>query len=185
MRVFRFLVLVLWLGLVSGCSGANPLVRPTATVVPTATPTAARLTSPESAAREVIQAMALVNYRDPQLWKTRMLELSTNEGKQFWQANFDRMLADVLAHKRIAQSVKIDQVTILGQQTQTDTQGRTRAASVVIVTGRITYSDDAGSHDEPINQPMLLANLDGQWKFVELLPLNLMTPAAPSPTPKK
>jgi len=169
MRVLRFLVLVLWLGLVSGCSGANPLVRPTATVVPTATPTTARLTSPESAAREVIQAMALVNYRDPQVWKTKMLELSTNEGKQFWQANFDRMLADVLAHKRVAESVSIETVTVLGQESRTDSQNRATSAAVVLVTGRVVYADDRGRHDDPINQPLLVANLDGQWKFVMLL----------------
>jgi hypothetical protein len=171
---------------VSGCSAvpANLLSKPTPSSTPAPT-VASDDDAIQAAARAVIDAMTLVNYKDPMPWKTALLGLSNDDGKKFWQANFDNLLKDVLAHKRVAQSVKIDQVVILGRQTQSDTQGQTRAAAIVLVTGRMTYSDDAGSHDDPINQPMFLANLNGQWKFVELISPNLLTPAAPPPTPAK
>ncbi len=184
-RLFVVALLFISLLAVSGCSTGNPLnafAKSTASSTPTAV-AANDGAALEAAARAVINAMVLVNYKDPTPWKTALLGLSGDDGKKFWQANFDNLLKDVFAHKRIAQSVKIDRVIILGRQTQTDAQGKSRAASIVLVTGRMTYSDDAGSHDDPINQPMFLANLDGQWKFVELISPNLLTPAAPPPTP--
>lgn len=167
--MFKRLLIGIGLVALAGCGGISALVQPTATVPATATRMSANLTDVEAAARAVIQAMTLVNYKDPSLWKNQMLALSTEDGKQFWQLNFDRMLADVIAHKRVAEAVTIQQVTVLGQESRTDAQGKTTRAAMVLVTGRIVYADDAGRHDEPINQPLMLANLDGQWKFVTLI----------------
>jgi predicted component of type VI protein secretion system len=169
---------------VSGCSAApvNLLSKPT----PSPTPTAVAANDDaalEAAARAVINAMALVNYKDPTPWKTALLGLSNDDGKKFWQANFDNMLKDVVAHKRIAEKVTVQQVIVAGRQTMTDAQGKTRADAIVLVTGTMDYSDDQGEHTNvPLSQPMLFANLDGQWQFVEFVPPSAL--ATPTPSQK-
>ncbi len=165
--------------LISGCSAANVFAKPTITPTAVATNDDAAL---QAAATNVAQAMALVNYKDPTPWETALLNLSNNYGKSFWQANFAQMLRDVVAHKRIAEKVTVQQVVVAGRQTMTDAQGKVTAAAIVLVTGTMNYSDDQGEHaDVPLSQPMLFANLDGQWQFVEFVPPSALA----TPTPSK
>ncbi len=178
---------LLALGVALAATACSAIVGPgTRTSVPTyaTTRTQAAASNPgeddqiAAAARAVAEAMALVNYQNPAPWKNRLLELSSDDGKKFWELNFDRMLADVVAHRRVSEKVTVERVAILTKETQTDTQGRKIAAAGVVVTGRVAYSDDTGHHDDPINQPMLLGNLKGRWEFVALISPELLTPAA-------
>ena len=180
----------------SGCStwsGILPLSKSKATPTPsaatpkdaTATPIASDDAALEAAARAIVEAMALVNYQDPIPWKNKLLALSGDDGKKFWQLNFDNLLKDVVARQRIAEKVTVERVVVLEKQSRTDTQGKSIAGAGVLVTGRIAYSDDAGKHEDPINQPLLLGNLDGQWKFIALIPPTALTPVAPAFDPER
>ncbi|MBI5030980.1 MAG: hypothetical protein HZB51_10665 [Chloroflexi bacterium] len=128
----------------------------------------------DSAARQVIESIATVNYRDPIVWKNKLLMLSNGDGQKFWQLNFDRLLKEVIAHKRVTERVTLERVVVLEKRIQTDAQSKTITAAAVLVIGRVTYADDLGRHEEPINQPLILANLDGQWKFVTLIPPTIL-----------
>lgn len=168
---------------VMGCSilsgsrtpAANPAPR-TTNGTPVVAVTPGEDDQIQAAARAMAEAMALVNYQDLAPWKNRLLELSNEDGKKFWQLNFDPMLKDVVAHRRIAEKVTIERVTIVTKETQTNAQGHRIAAAAVLVIGRIAFADDAGHHDDPINQPMLLGNLTGRWEFIAFVSPELLTP---------
>ena len=179
-----FLWLFIALLFITGCSQIPGSSKPTpvhpANVAGIPTPS----TEIEQAATTLINALATVDYRNPQVWKETLNTLSNEDGKKFWQQNADAMLKDVIAHKRVSESVRVEQVNVLERQQLTNSQGKNVAATVVLVTGRVIYADNVGRHDEPINQPFLLANLDGSWKFVALIsPFVLNAPGLVMPTP--
>jgi hypothetical protein len=181
-RSIPFLLIALLF--ITGCNQIPGLSKPTPSRSSNTTSIPTPSTQIEQAATILITALATVDYRNPQAWKDTLNALSNDDGKKFWQQNAAPMLKDVLAHKRVTESVKIEQVSVLERQQLTNSQGKNVAAAVVLVTGRVTYADEVGRHDEPINQPFLLANLDGSWKFVVLIsPSVLNAPGLVMPTP--
>ena len=182
-----FIALCVALVIGTGCAslpGAKPNTTPSParTVGSTASTDDAAL---EAAARQAITTIATVDYRQPDAWKKSLNAISGTAGQTFWQSNADRMFADVLAHKRTTEKVTIDRVVIAERQRRADAQGQpTIGAAAVLVTGRVVYADDLGRHDEPINQPLLMADLDGAWKFVALVSPSLLSAPTLSPVKK-
>ncbi|MBI5034819.1 MAG: hypothetical protein HZB51_30210 [Chloroflexi bacterium] len=190
----RWLVGFITVVLLSSCVPMTPVISSSQQKAPS-TPGAVAFSSSatpqptdaalDSTARQVIEAIATVNYQDPVSWKNKLLRLSNEEGQKFWQLNFDRLLKEVIAHKRVTERVTLERVVVLEKRVQTDAQSKTITAAAVLITGRVTYADDLGRHDEPINQPLILANLDGQWKFVTLIsPTLLASPGIRAPIQK-
>jgi len=187
---YRFIIFVFALVLTftvtacAGMPGAKTNPTPTTISKPVASSTLDD-TSLELAARQIVEAIATVDYKTPAAWKAKLLALSNADGQKFWQLNADNLLKDVVTHQRATEQVTLEHVTLLEKQSTADSQGKTITATAVLVTGHVIYADDAGRHDDPINQPLLLANLDGTWKFVSLIsPSALNALTQPNPVPK-
>ena len=158
------LALALW-----GCAGKSPTITLTpAATASTVTPVPVTGDEPAiaQAASQIATAILTVDYRDLAVWKTRLLALSDDDGKKFWELNLTNgMLRDVPAKQTTTESVQIERVSVLQQKAKGDLRG-----ALVAVTGQVTYRQGPASRTDAFLQQMVLSSVaGGPWRFVAFI----------------